>query len=300
MLGAARWLVAGLAMVIAVCGAALQFTVRDDSALLAPIYYALPWPVIAGLLLLATLLGTRSQRLPCLVAAIAALGWWIFQSCGWAAPADGKWKAITWNLGRPKHPFAPLVKLVRAERPDLVALVETGSLDKTAIATYERVLPGYRLMPLGEGLACLTRGSVMAGVLSHLPNGSDVGRLRVRIGNDWMNVFIADIDALPWLPRRQALRELLGLASGQPHTVVMGDFNTPMESAHLDGFRNRFREVLTGPHNGFRETWPFNLPLLSLDQIWLSRDFAPVFASRRHTFASDHAPVVATFSPANQ
>jgi endonuclease/exonuclease/phosphatase family metal-dependent hydrolase len=140
----------------------------------------------------------------------------------------------------------------------------------------------------------------MAGVLSHLPNGSDVGRLRVRVGRDWLNVLIADIDAHPWLPRRQALRELLGLASGQPRTIVMGDFNTPVESAHLDGFRDRFREVLSGPHFGFRETWPFNVPLLSIDQIWLSRDFAPVFARRHRTFASDHAPVVATFSPADQ
>jgi len=297
MLGAARLFVAGLAAMIAAGGAVLQLTLRDDSALLAPIYYALPWPVIGALFLFAALVGVRVQRLPCLVAGLAALGWWFFQSFGWMAPAGGKWKAITWNLGRPKHPFAPLVKLVRAERPDLVALIETGPLDRTTVALYERLLPGYHMMPLEGGLACLARGSVMAGMLTHLSNGSDAGRMRVRLGTEWVNVLIADIDASPWQSRRQALRELLGLAAGQPRTIVLGDFNTPLESAHLDEFRARFHAAMAGPHNGFRETWPFNIPLLSLDQIWLSRDFTPVFATRRTTFASDHAPVVAVFSP---
>jgi endonuclease/exonuclease/phosphatase (EEP) superfamily protein YafD len=298
MFGAALWLAAGFAIVIAAAGIALQLSLRDDSPLLAPFYYALPWPMAGALLVFAALVGTRAQRLPCLVAGGAALGWWFFQSFGWASPETGKWKAITWNLGRPRHPFAPLVKLVRAERPDLVTLVETGSLDARDAMAYERLLPGYHLMPLGGGLACLARGHVIAGNLIHLSNGSDTARMRVRLGGEWMNVFIVDIDASPWLSRRKALRELLTLSAAQPRTLVLGDFNTPLGSAHLDDFRARLHSAMGGRHRGFRETWPFNLPLLSLDQIWLSRDLAPVFTSRRTTFASDHAPVVATFSPA--
>ena len=82
---------------------------------------------------------------------------------------------------------------------------------------------------------------------------------------------------------------------GLPRTVVMGDFNTPLESVHLEPMRAHFEEVMDGPHRGFRETWFFTLPLLSLDHIWLSRDLEPVFATRRLTLASDHAPVIATF-----
>ncbi len=126
-------------------------------------------------------------------------------------------------------------------------------------------------------------------MLTHLSNGSDAGRLRVRLGSEWVNVLIADIDASPWLSRRKHCEN--SLASRRTAAHHRAGRLQHAARVRAPGRISRAIPARDGrPHHGFRETWPFNLPLLSLDQIWLSRDFTPVFASRRTTFASDHSP----------
>jgi endonuclease/exonuclease/phosphatase (EEP) superfamily protein YafD len=122
-----------------------------------------------------------------------------------------------------------------------------------------------------------------------------VAHFRVKVGGQMLNIFAADLGAPPFLPRGPQIDMLAGLTSEQPRTLVMGDFNTPLESVHLASMRAHFTEAMDGPHRGFRETWFYNLPMLSLDHVWLSSDLEPVFTSRRLTLASDHDPVVVNF-----
>jgi hypothetical protein len=260
----------------------------------------LPLPVAGGALLGAGLLfRMRFLRRVVGFAGIAILGWWFWQSYGWAYPVKAKWKAATWNIGRPAHPFAPLVAFVRAERPDVMILIESGAIGPAAAEFYERELPGYRVTVEAEGITCLTRGKVLQSGVRTLVPGSDVASFRVRVGDELWNVFGADLAAFPFKPREPQIRLLAAAARGRRRTLVMGDFNTPLESTQLESMRENFLEAREGPHRGFRETWFYNLPLLSLDQIWCSRDFRPRFASRRLTFASNHAPLVFSFGPAD-
>jgi len=277
-------------------GLILSVAVRDSHALAAPVFYALPLPVTGGFLALAAWMAHgkwRRRILACL--AVGVLGFWFVRSYGWAWPAQAQWKAITWNLGRPKHPFQPLVALVRAEQPDVMTLVESDGLGPAEAQGYERLLPGYRVIPGPAGLTCIVRGEIFDGSTIPLGDGGGMVNFRLRIRGERVDVFAVDIDAEPRIPRRRQLESLAKFTQGRTHTLVMGDFNTPVESVWLAGLRVGYQSALEGRHRGFRETWFYDLPLLSLDQIWMSRDFQPVFASRRLTLASDHAPVVATF-----
>ncbi len=289
-----------MALLVGLGGVAVHLTVSDTESLFAPVFYALPLPVAGGLLALAALLARRrmSRRVIGL-AAVLVLGAWFFKSYGWDYPASGKWKVITWNLGRPRHPFPPLIALVKAERPDVIALVESGEIPAAQARAYEGALPGYHMFAGAKELACLTRGQILDASVTGLVNGSDEAHIRVKLGAERLNVFVADLTASPFLPRQPQIDLLAAMARGHARTIVMGDFNTPLESVCLAVMRTSFSEVMDGPHRGFRETWFFGLPLLSLDQVWLSRDLEPKFATRRLTFASDHAPVIATISPGN-
>lgn len=281
-----------------IAGATLNLTVRDSHQLLAPVFYALPLPVAGSLLLAAAVLfPARFLRRLAAIAGVATLGWWFFHSYGWAFPAKSKWKAATWNIARPKHPFASLIEFVRAERPDAMVLVESGHITPDMTKFYEDALPGYQMVVAPGGLSCLVRGRITQSRIHGLANNSMAASFRAEIGGARVNIFAADLGSFPLSPRAPQIDALARLTRGERHTLVMGDFNTPLESVHLRAMRASFVEAREGPSHGFRETWLYNVPLLSLDQIWCSRDLRPVFSSRRVGFASDHSPLVMSFDP---
>lgn len=299
MIRAIRWLAGGAALLAGLAGVVLQATVRDSLPSTAIFFYMLPLPLSAALLLLVALLarGRRWRKLLAM-AGVLAIGIWLWRDYGWAYPERAEWKAVTWNIGRPRHPFQPLIALVRAEKPDIVALVESGLVPPEAVSFYEKSLPGYRMAVQPGGLSCLVRGRVLDASSQGLANGSDVAHFRVAIPGERLDVFVADLCADPLAPRQPQIDQLARAARGRRRTLVAGDFNTPLESVKLGAMRASFTEARQGPYRGFRETWPFSLPLLSLDQVWASWDLKPVFATRRLGLASDHAPVIAAFDPA--
>ena len=73
------------------------------------------------------------------------------------------------------------------------------------------------------------------------------------------------------------------------NTIVLGDFNAPLESRFLNRFKKEFNHTFLEKGNGFAETWPYNIPLLSLDHIWASKDLHILKAEKINTFKSDHS-----------
>lgn len=52
--------------------------------------------------------------------------------------------------------------------------------------------------------------------------------------------------------------------------------------------KQNFNQAFNEKGNGFRETWFYNLPLLSLDHIWVSKDLKVLKTKKINTFKSDH------------
>ncbi len=80
--------------------------------------------------------------------------------------------------------------------------------------------------------------------------------------------------------------------------IILGDFNTPYESVALDRFREKFYHCFTEAGRGLRETWPWPLPALSLDHIWVTRDWKPQLCRKVKRWSSDHAMVWTVLKPA--
>ncbi len=281
---------------IAAAGLAVRFSVRDSVDALALGYYALPLPVLGALLLAGGALARRPLRVMAVALGLVTLTAWFVRDYGFARPQSGEWKFVTWNLGGGMHPLPPLIDLVRRESPDLVALVESGAIDAAQIANYERELPGYRVVRFDGQRACLLRGTLGEVRQESLAGRSRVVELRVTIRGQPLRVLIVDMDSDIHRSRRGTLEQIAAQAAREPRTVVLGDFNTPLDSACLDPMRRAFAAANEAWHAGFRETWFYGLPLLSLDQVWLSRDLRPVFARREVNLRFDHAAVIASFS----
>ncbi|MDC1379270.1 endonuclease/exonuclease/phosphatase family protein [Algibacter sp.] len=100
--------------------------------------------------------------------------------------------------------------------------------------------------------------------------------------------YAVDVSGSTDVPRAWELGFVNSIIKKQTNTIILGDFNVPFESKFLDSIKNNFNHAFNEKGNGFRETWFWNIPLLSLDHIWVSKDLKVLKTEKIGTFKSDH------------
>ncbi|WP_298341025.1 endonuclease/exonuclease/phosphatase family protein [uncultured Algibacter sp.] len=108
-----------------------------------------------------------------------------------------------------------------------------------------------------------------------------------------LNFYAIDVASSMTVFRKNQIAFVQECIESDKKTILLGDFNTPLESKFLKDIKNNFNHVLTEKGNGFRETWFWNIPLLSLDHIWVSKDLDILNAEKIGTFKSDHSMIKA-------
>ncbi|OYV05754.1 MAG: hypothetical protein CFE26_09955, partial [Verrucomicrobiales bacterium VVV1] len=138
-------------------------------------------------------------------------------------------------------------------------------------------------------------GGIVVGVRGKLLGTTafgDAGRFRchrvnVQIdGTDW-SILAIDIPSQPWLLRQPYLDRILSVAENE-RCLILGDFNTPPDAWGFDAWKDRFTLANDSGRKGFQETWLYGLPVLTLDQLWLSKDLRNLSTTMTPTLRSDH------------
>ena len=106
-----------------------------------------------------------------------------------------------------------------------------------------------------------------------------------------INFYAVDVTGSTDVPRNWELDFVNELIKENKNTIVLGDFNVPFESKNLNKIKSTFNHAFNEKGNGFRETWFWNLPLLSLDHIWVSKDLKILKTEKINTFKSDHSMI---------
>lgn len=298
----------GLALTLEILGAAgvlLRLTVRDRFPVLAPFYYATPWPVLAvmlGIACISWIKGGRGRHgtfalIGALVVTVFAVGTNV--QLGEAAPAAGGQpvRLLFWNVAYTGWTPTRLARNVQSYKADIIALVETGADASGRVKYWQDTLGGLHLSQFKYGMALASRFLIEAEDAIDIGNRGRCRHYRLDTGNRPLHVLLVDIKGNP-MRSRQAPLELLfrrsrDFASGQ--TIILGDFNTPSESCWFDPFREYFREAFDAAGIGYRPTWPVPLPVLQLDQIWISTRLQPIRLEHGWSIASDHRPVILEF-----
>jgi endonuclease/exonuclease/phosphatase (EEP) superfamily protein YafD len=285
---------------------------KDRSIGLSTWYYATPWGVILGLGL-ASAVGCLLLRQPhrSKFASYASLALvmtagisWLLTDWGWnssrpetARDSDRPIRLMVWNISSGKAGWRNIANVIQREDPDVICLVEAGPSNKTMRALWTELFPEHHVSMLGGSTVCLVRGASGECTPVELTYKSRLRMLPVVVRGQSFLCAIVDIESSIYNSRETPLSRLaseLETASGP--MVVAGDFNTPLDSVHLepldDHFTSAFREI----GSGYGATWPMPLPVLTLDQVWYNDRIDPDELQIGWSSVSDHRPVIFEFT----
>jgi vancomycin resistance protein VanJ len=283
---------------LAALGIGLHLTIRDAFSGLSPVFYALPRPVILGLLVMAVLVWPPQhaaahwlrQGIVGVVLAWAVWGTVVLQ----AVPAPASSLRIGfWNCCRGLRGWDNVTAEVANWDADVVGLVEAGDSGPERAAFWRERLPGYDVRTGRDGMVFAVRGTIQGYRREILSVHGTAGVFDAEIDGRRLACVLVDLNSHPGYSRKatvaQLKRVLQGLADRA--VIVMGDFNTPDDSVWFQTLKPEFRPAFRSHGRGYAPTWPVPLPVLTLDQMWLNGHVQGFTARHGWSTLSDHRPV---------
>lgn len=307
---AARALRAAPTVLLAAAFAALaiRLSVRDAWRPLAPLFYATPLALVCAAALAATALSAWYRRWRVSLTGLTALAVsavWLVANEVRAGPvpqpavrASPPVRGVLWNVQHGRRGWEVQAREARRHDPDLVVLIE-GPEEPEEIALWRRVFPEHAVLDLPGATLVLVRGSARR--VLHWPEApeepDDAPVAEVEVRDVRVRLVLADVPSHPLRRRGPWLSRIVRRVerAGDPHVLVLGDFNTPRDSAQFDAWRGPLRSAFEAAGEGYAATWPVPLPVLTLDQVWAGPGIDLRRCATSWTGASDHLPVVFEF-----
>ncbi|MFV9551720.1 endonuclease/exonuclease/phosphatase family protein [Algibacter sp. PT7-4] len=265
----------------------IHFVLKESSFSLSVIYYTFPLPLIIIVVLLLSVFLRKKRRHYNLVLALILITIWLARSFKINTSEDileTDIEIMFWNATH-KRELIDVFENNNNNLPDVVVLVEYHAED---IEDDKLKYPNFHFYWHKES---------EIGVFSKTPIEiknvaiSDDETVVINFTTYNLNFYAVDVDGNMNIYREDQLKFVTETIKTTTNTVVLGDFNTPMESRFLNNIEVDFNQVLNEKGTGFRETWFWNLPLLSLDHIWVSKDMQILNAEKLSTLKSDHSMI---------
>lgn len=263
----------------------IHFVVKENSIQSSLYYYMFPLPIIIFVLLVLSILLSRKFRKFNQLLAGLLLITWLSRSFKIQIPEDiekNDLEIVLWNASR-KNNFKEAFE-VNTNIPDVFVLVEAR---KMHIERLQLDFPDYYFYFSGEEISIFSRTPIENIEVQQNKFKTIVVSFKVK------DIHFYAIDGTGSLdvPRDWGLDYINSQIEYKEHVVLLGDFNVPYESKWFKTIKSKFNHAFNEKGNGFRETWFWNIPLLSLDHIWVSKDLKIINAEKISTFKSDHAMV---------
>jgi vancomycin resistance protein VanJ len=279
----------------------IRLTVRDTFFAFATFYYITPWSILFVLALFTSCFcfvkkELKSGGLFGFLAIIILLVWFYTgYSRNQPGVANQPQRLMFWNAQHTKYGTAKAIAHVKSIDADIVGIAETGRTDE-AIAEWQRAFSDRTVAVLKGEMLLLTRGIILEKESGRLARTGDYNWFKLGFGEKVFSVLLVDIDPDPARSREPAFHALAGIIEmhKDENLIIMGDFNTPLDSVFFDSFKETFYHAFTQSGNGFAATWPLPLPILQIDHVWVGKRFQ-LIESRLNQSWSDHRSIVVEF-----
>lgn len=182
---------------------------------------------------------------------------------------------------------------------DVIGLVEAGPHTEEMAGLWRNRFPGYQVCGPKMGMVLMAKGVIVEAQSGDLGgDGGKYARYEVTRDGRVLDALLVDIKSNPLRSRREALTALVQLVEqlADRPLLVMGDFNTPVDSVYVRPLSRLLTNAFESCGNGHYVTWPVPAPVLSLDQVWASPKVNLHTCELAWTWRSDHRPVVVTLS----
>lgn len=263
---------------------AIHFVVKEHTFQSSLLYYTFPLPVIISIILvLSIFLSKRFRKFNLLLSAIL-LAVWLSRSFKVNFTKDGDehdLEVVFWNTSHEKG-FKDIFEETESV-PDVVVLVEYKGNDLEEVKTFYSNYHFYKHPSKEIGIfskhEIIIRNTTLRNFSSYVIHFETFG----------LDFYAVDIAGSIDVPRKWGVDVIEEALTDYNNAILMGDFNMPYESKYLEPIKQNFNHAFNEKGNGFRETWFWNIPLLSLDHIWVSRDLEILKTEKISTWKSDHA-----------
>lgn len=262
----------------------LHFYIKDSSFSSSLFFYLFALPVIVLIILGLSIFLGRWRKYNLILAGLLFIIW-IGRSFSISFPQkieEMDIEVVFWNARR-DHGFKEAFKL-HGTIPDVMVLTETNEFDVEAL---QLKYPDYYFYESERELR----------IFSKLPiefikeESSRFSSTVINFRTNGINFYAVDMSGSTDVPRAWGFKFFNSLNKNKKNTIILGDFNVPYESLFLADLKRDYKFYFSSKGNGFRETWLWNIPLLSLDQIWISKDLEIVTSEKIGTYESDHSMV---------
>lgn len=260
----------------------IHITIKDYFYLSSLIFYATPLPLIALGILFLLLFVKASTRKYYIVTVLIILGIWVKNSYIQTTSeniSEG-FEIVLWNAYRTEN-FEDAFQ-ENESLPDVMVLIEC---DEKEYASIQKKYPNYHFQLTEEAIGIFSKTPIK--IHSNTTTKQNVTIVHFSTQNTYF--YAIDVTANIKYFREPMLKSVISEIKTEGKTIILGDFNTPFESLFFKNFKKKYQHAFTKKGNGFRETWFWNIPLLSLDHIWVSNDLEILKTEKISTWKSDHS-----------
>ncbi|NCO62336.1 MAG: hypothetical protein GW839_02035 [Flavobacteriales bacterium] len=259
---------------------AIHFVIKERSYWESIYFYMLPLPVIIAIVLILSVF-LKQWKYNIILAGILTMIWLgrSFKIHIPEAVTENDLEIVFWNASR-ENQFEMSLK-ENGEIPDILVLVESSKND---LKSLQKRFPKYHFFKSNRELFIFSKTPLKV----YSDDTSNYNSSVINFNTAGINFYAVDVTGSADVPRNWELTYVNQLIKKTNNTVVLGDFNVPFESKFLNPLKNNFYHAFNKKGNGFRETWFYNLPVLSLDHIWVSKDLKILKTQKLFTTKSDH------------
>ena len=268
--------------VIIIALLSIHFVLKESSYQNSLLFYTFPLPVIIAIVLCLTIFLSKTFRKYNLLLAGALLLFWLGRSFKIHIPEEineSDIEIVFWNASHERNLEDAFD--ISGNIPDVFVLVEHG---KYSVDRLQLKYSDYYFYKSINGISIFSKLPIE--LIDDI--SSNYGTNIVKFETYNINFYAVDVSGSMDVPREWELTFVNEYVEQKTQTILLGDFNVPFESKFLDSIKNNFNHAFNEKGNGFRETWFWNIPLLSLDHIWVSKDLKVLKTKKIRTFKSDH------------
>lgn len=279
----------------------IHFILKDHFRSLQVIFYAFPLPILIVIGIFITLLFCFKPRIHLKFIFGLLLGitfmWlnnsYIFKSIT-EIPEDAT-SVLFWNAADgPNLPVDVLLESIKNIKPDIIGLVEAENASEEDIQKLSQAFPDYEFRIL--------EGFMLVGIRGHIEKityiieeySYDINFVKAQLKTGPVLLALTDTFQDPAMDKRKTLNTVFQLVTQKNSDIIVSDFNTPYESVHFRSFKKEYNSF----HDygqGFTATWPYGIPLLEIDQIYVNKTLNPILLKKFNYKVSDHAMLVGYF-----